>query len=195
MVKELEKSLEQLMSEAYYLSLDCAFETLSPCNDYWDARTNLGLFLNPQDEDKIWAWCDGLMAKYYDNHLKGHCSIQAMIDFDLEKFEQSVVADIEMMNAALKKLGSPRKMTFEEMQKRGYRGSGAGYTKLEDCQFYLDRAQKLLKENQDKWIELEKDKKTERVYDEKLEVADSIHYYEKYIEKYTLEINQLNKND
>lgn len=117
-----EKSLCDLMHEAFQLSLDVAYSEIAPDGSYFTWRpTGLG-----NHEDMISGWADGLVHKYYDNRVTGHCSLQAQIDFDIEKFEQGVERDIKIMKKLLEKLGKPIKLDFAEMRRRGYKGSWAG---------------------------------------------------------------------
>lgn len=120
------KSLQDLMNEAYNLSLDLAYEDMAPNGHYLTPRSNL-----PTEEaDLIYGWADGLMHKYYENRSSGRCSLQATIDFDVAKFEQSVVKDIAKMKIILARVGKPVKLDFAEMRKRGYRGEWAGETPI-----------------------------------------------------------------
>lgn len=117
------KSLAELMQEAMKTSWDLAFETVAPDDSYLDPR-NTGL--PAEHEDMIWAWADGLMHEYYQRMATGRCSLQASLDFDPGKFEQQVRRDLATMQRILKLVGPPRKLTFAQMQARGYRGAWAG---------------------------------------------------------------------
>ena len=68
----------------------------------------------------IWGWADGLMHKYYRTRADGHCSLQAMLDFDISKFEKEVKANIKTMEKLLVKIGKPVVLDMEEMKRRGY---------------------------------------------------------------------------
>ena len=115
------KSLADLMQEAYATSLDLAFETLSPDDHYMDPRT-----LPVEHSDMIWAWADGHKHAHYERMATGRCSLKAQLEFDLEEFENRVIQDLDTMQRILKRIGKPRKLTFTEMQARGYRGAWAG---------------------------------------------------------------------
>jgi hypothetical protein len=117
------KSLQELMQEAFNLSLDCAYGTLAPTGNYMHVRE---LPVSKETNDMIFAWCDGLMHGYYERTSSGRCSLQATIDFDVAKFEANVERDIATMEGLLATYGMPRRMTFEEMQIEGYRGRWAG---------------------------------------------------------------------
>jgi hypothetical protein len=119
-----DKSLGELMQMAFNISLDLAFETMAPTGNYFDPREKFPC--DTDTVDKIFAWADGLYDKMYHNLSTGHCSPQAMIDFDIAKFEAQVVSDIRMMAQLSLQIGMPRRLTFEEMQMRGYRGRWAG---------------------------------------------------------------------
>ncbi len=121
MAADTVQSLSELMHEAFIMSLNLTHSTLSPDGDYFDARG-----IDGEHGDMVYGWADGLMHKYYENRATGHCSLQAMIDFDVGKFEASVVEDIEIMKELAKTLPPPRKLTYAEMRARGYTGSWAG---------------------------------------------------------------------
>lgn len=147
-----DKSLCELMNEAFGLSLDCAYGELSPDGHYLTVRE---LPISAEKTDLIFAWADGLMHKYYQNVSTGHCSLNQMVNFDIEKFENKVIETIQLFKDLLDTYGKPITLTFEEMQKRGYRGAWAGYTKEQDKAFYfqdakdnLAKAEKELKEYQ-----------------------------------------------
>ena len=114
------KSLSDLMNEAFDLSLDLMYETVAPNGHFFDPRK--GHWGTADEEDKVCSWADGLMHKYYQNMATGHCSIAAMARFDVGKFEDEVVADIEMMKRLLARCGPPRQMTVAELVQRGYKG-------------------------------------------------------------------------
>lgn len=44
--------------------------------------------------NKVYAYADGLIHEYFRKHIEGRCSIQAMIDFDMDKEEQKLDKDI-----------------------------------------------------------------------------------------------------
>jgi hypothetical protein len=117
----VEKSLADLMGEAYATSLDVAYETIAPNGYYLNARE-----VPVEHSDMVWAWADGGVHAYYERMVTGRCSLQAQIDFDLERFESRVVRELDLMQRILRRLGAPRVLTFEEMQARGYRGAWAG---------------------------------------------------------------------
>ena len=116
-------SLSDLMTEAYNLSLVLGFGEIAPDGSLLTWRS---LPTSSENEDMISAWADGLCHKYYQNVSTGHCSPQQTINFDLEKWEEQVKMEIEIMKEILARVGPGRKLTFEEMKARGYRGAWAG---------------------------------------------------------------------
>lgn len=102
----VEKSLMELMDEAFRLSLRVAYETITTDGHYYDARKEF--HTSAANEDAVWGWCDGLMHKYYNKVSSGQCSVWATIDFDVAAFEESVKKDIAMMSELLVKLGPPK---------------------------------------------------------------------------------------
>ena len=99
------KSLADLMDEAFDLSLDLMYETVAPGGHFFDPRK--GRWGTDDEEDKVCSWADGLMHKYYQNLSTGHCSIGAMARFDVAKFEDEVICDIDMMKRLLAQCGPP----------------------------------------------------------------------------------------
>ena len=120
------KSLAELMGDAVALSWELIYEDIAPDGTYLTPRQNFESIGTDTEKDMISSWADGLYHKYYDNRTTGHCSLQAMIDFDVEKFEKQVEQDIETMKRILAVVPSPVKLDFAEMQRRGYRGEWAG---------------------------------------------------------------------
>lgn len=120
------KSLSDLMQEAFMLSMTVGHSELSPDGHYFTWRDNLELLIGQTHADTVSAWADGLIQKYYHNVTTGHCSPNQMVKFNVERFEVEVKMNIKMMTDALKRIGHPIKLTFEEMRKRGYRGAWAG---------------------------------------------------------------------
>ena len=114
------KSLADLMDEAFDLSLDLMYETVAPGGHFFDPRK--GRWGTDDEEDKVCSWADGLMHKYYQNVSTGHCSIGAMARFDVAKFEDEVICDIDTMKRLLAQCGPPRQMDVAEMIQRGYKG-------------------------------------------------------------------------
>lgn len=110
----IEKSLAELMEEAFYLSLNIVYETLSPNGHYFDEREN---FHNLPESilDTVFGWADGLCHGMYQRISTGRCPTQTTIDFDIGDWETTVKVNIRMMKEALKMLGMPRKMTYDEM--------------------------------------------------------------------------------
>lgn len=124
MTETLEKSLEELMHEAWILAMDVTYSELAPDNTYLTPRQ--GRIGTPEEDDMVWGWADGLMHKYYQSRATGRCSWKAMQEFDVTQFEENVKRDIATMTKLLAKVGKPVKLDFAEMQRRGYRGSWAG---------------------------------------------------------------------
>lgn len=102
----MSKSLSDLMHEAVTLSWNVSYEEITPEGHYSKWRT-VG---TEEESDMITGWADGLMHQYYQRHSSGQCSIQAMIDFDVAEFEESVKRDIGIMRALLEKVGRPRQL-------------------------------------------------------------------------------------
>jgi hypothetical protein len=113
-------SLQQLMHEAFVLSLRLSHSEYSPKGHCFTPRTEQ-LGTKEQDE-MIWSWADGLTHSYYQRISTGHCSPQSMIDFDIERFENTIKENIETMKKLLETFGQPIILTKEEMTKRGYKG-------------------------------------------------------------------------
>lgn len=164
------RSLESLMSEAYHLSLSLAYATIAPGGSYFDPREL------PETPvcDKVWSWADDLMARCYEKHATGHCSLSALISFDLAEWEAEVIADIAAFKALLAEVGEPVQLTCADLAARDYRGSGAGYTPEQDRLYYLDRARKGL---------VEAHAEPEDTYDNWHHKRESIRYYTAEIAK------------
>ena len=78
------------MNEAYRLSLKCAYSTQSPDKGYLDVREDI-----PEGEfcDKVFAWCDGLMGKYYHEeltHCKRLCAILVSLTIRVKSIETRI---------------------------------------------------------------------------------------------------------
>jgi len=142
-METIEKSLEELMNEAYNLALKLAYSSITETGHYFDVREEFPL---GGDSDKIFSWVDGLEHKFYHNRMIGHCSLQATIDFNVESYEKSVIADIEEFTRLIKIYGEPRVLSKENLRARGYRGEWAGYTKEEDREFSIKQAKECLEE-------------------------------------------------
>lgn len=89
-----ELSLADKMTRAYNLSFD--LWKLDEAKEY--------KALKDAEADLVYGWADGLCHKYYEKMARFQCSPQAMVDFDIEKFEESVDRDIEKMQKILKRL-------------------------------------------------------------------------------------------
>jgi hypothetical protein len=140
-METIEKSLEELMNEAYNLALKLAFSSITETGHYFDVREGFPL---GGDSDRIFSWVDGLEHKFYHNKMSGRCSLQSTIDFDIESYEKSVIADIEEFSRLIKIYGEPRVLSKENLRARGYRGEWAGYTKKEDHEFSIQQAKECL---------------------------------------------------
>lgn len=160
----MNKSLQDLMNEAYNLSLDLSFKTKTWQGDYFDPRESFPL---GGDSDKIFGWSDGLMHKYYEKISNGECSLKTTIDFDIEKFEQSVISDIEEFKHLIKIYGKPLVLSKENLRERGYRGGMAGYTKEEEHEFSVNHYKNILNNAK---IELLKTKDYDGQYRLELEI-------------------------
>lgn len=113
----MEQSLNELMWQAYNLSLDVCYSELTPQRTCFTPRNNL----TEEEGNLAFEWADGLIHKHYERVSSGCCSIQAMIDFDVAKFEQRVKDDIKKLEAVLKRVGKPVVLTAEELRRRGYK--------------------------------------------------------------------------
>jgi len=109
-----EQSLKDKMFQATHLSLQIAFATITPDGHYLETK-EIDL------PDKVWAWADGLTYKYYENQVTGKTSLSNIINFDIEQFEQEIDRDIIEFQKLLKKVGTPKKLTKEEMIAKGYK--------------------------------------------------------------------------
>lgn len=112
---EIIESLQEKMHKAFYLAMNVAYSELSPDGTCFTVRD-----CPEANDDRIWGWADGLVQDYAMKRINGECSLQAMIDFDIEKFEESVDSDIAFFEGLLEKLGKPVRLTKEEMRSRGY---------------------------------------------------------------------------
>lgn len=117
-----ESSLQELMSEAYHLSLSLAYCTLTPDGHYFDVREDARI--SEADSDTIFSWADGLMHKHYENRSTGHCSLASMMSFDVAAWEEEVTQNIAMMGRLLLLVGEPRRITGAELRDRGYEYKG-----------------------------------------------------------------------
>ena len=55
-------------------------------------------------EDLVWEWCDGLYQKWIMKRTMGECSLQDMIDFNLEETEKMVDETIIKFKELLQKI-------------------------------------------------------------------------------------------
>ncbi len=90
-----EESLSEKMGKAFDLSIE--LWKLDETKEYKALKRD-------EEADLVYGWADGLCHKYYEKMSSGHCSPQAMVDFDIEKFEESVDRDIEKMQKILARL-------------------------------------------------------------------------------------------
>jgi hypothetical protein len=112
------KSLADLMDEALSLSWKLSYSTIAPDGTYFDPRDDSTI--SKDDWSMISGWADGLTHKYLDKCTTGHCSLNQMISFDIEKFENEVIRDIEKMKILLARVGEPKQLTREDLVGRGY---------------------------------------------------------------------------
>lgn len=123
---EMVESLADLMNKAFHLSMDLTHSEIAPGGIWFTPRQEaIG---TPEEDDMIWGWADGLIHKFFQSRASGRCSLQAMIDFDVAKFEKKVKDNVTTMERLLEKWGKPKELDFAEMKRRGYRGSWAGET-------------------------------------------------------------------
>lgn len=111
-------NLEEKMHTAYQLACKLTYSTIDgTSNLYFDVRENWEHGTNGE----IFSWSDGLYHEYLSRRIEGRCSIKAMIDFDIEKFEAKVDKDIQDFTDLLKLYGEPRILSKEELISRGYK--------------------------------------------------------------------------
>lgn len=118
MKEKLEKSLDELLHDAFILGCYCCYSDMTPAGGFFTPRETKEL---TSDE---WDWvaghADGLIINYADRMKNGRCSWQAMIDFDVKDFESTIINDIDKMKKILARVGKPKRLTKEEMLKMGY---------------------------------------------------------------------------
>jgi hypothetical protein len=165
----MNKSLQDLMNEAYNLSLDLSFKTITWQGNYFDPRESFPL---GGDSDKIFGWSDGLFHKYYQKISNGECSLAQTIDFDLERFEQSVISDIEEFNHLIKIYGKPLILSKEHLRALGYRGEMAGYTKEEEHRFSISHYQNIIDNSKKELLNI-------KDYDTQYQLQSEINHCEK----------------
>jgi hypothetical protein len=120
----MNESLDELMTRAFHLAMDVAYSELAPGGHWIAARQEA---LGTEDEtDMVWSWADGHQHKHLHDRTSGRCSLQAMIDFDIGRFEEQVRRDIVTLTQLLARFGAPKPLDFSEMKRRGYRGEWAG---------------------------------------------------------------------
>lgn len=89
------------LSLAYYLSL-----ALGYVDDCVTVRDTEALF-GAETSDDIWAWADGLVAKYHESRQSGRCSLQATIDYDIAEEEKRLDATIAKFQELIRKYNLP----------------------------------------------------------------------------------------
>lgn len=181
-----EMSLEEKMHEAYSLSLNLAYETISPNGTFFGTRNfNFG----KEHDDMISVWCDGLMHKYYQDIQSGRCSLSAAINFDVEKFERKVEDAIHIFSALISIVGFPRKLTKNDMRQMGYRGEWAGYTKDEDLAYYHELDKQHLAKAEQELKEHKKLPAKKQNWDLIFHLERDIRYYQTQISEYNRKIS------
>lgn len=97
-----ELSFGEKLDKAYQLSLNliyvddnCTLQRGGDASKHFDDDSVV---------DKLFGWADGLEHKYHYSRHNGQCSLQAMIDYDIEQAEKDVDADIEQFEALLKEI-------------------------------------------------------------------------------------------
>lgn len=115
---EMVASLSDLMHEAFKLAMDLSHSEIAPGGLWFTPRQErIG---TKKEDEMVWSWADGLMHKYYQTRADGRCSLQAMLDFDISKFEEEVKENIQTMKKLLAKIGKPVVLDMKEMKRRGY---------------------------------------------------------------------------
>ena len=114
------ESLEEIMAECYRLSLHAAYKNYTEKGHCFEPRDE-GV-LTEDEADLVYGWADGLMYKSYHDRASGHCSIQAMIDFDVVEFEEQCIKNRETIKAILERIGDWVLITKAERIARGWRG-------------------------------------------------------------------------
>jgi len=82
-------SMEEKMLQASRLAVALAYEDCE-AGIVRDTTTLFG----QETSDRVWAWVDGLVQKYHLSRIMGRCSLQASLDYDIAKAEESIDADI-----------------------------------------------------------------------------------------------------
>ncbi len=113
----ISESLFDLMEKAFFLSMKCAHSEMLYNGHYFTPRD----IPDEKESDLVFGWADGLFHKYYNDRATGHCSSQAMADFDIAKFEESVITHIATMEKILVRVGPPKVLTKEDLRERGYK--------------------------------------------------------------------------
>ena len=85
-----ETSFQEKLNRAYQLALELAYE-----DDECIHPTNI-------NNDLVWAYVDGLIKNYHNKILSGRCSLQATIDYDMEKEEKTLNDHISMFKKMIK---------------------------------------------------------------------------------------------
>ena len=81
-------SMEEKMIQASRLAVALAYED-SEAGIVRDTT-----IFGEETSDRIWGWTDGLIQKYHLSRINGRCSLQASLDYDIAKAEESIVEDI-----------------------------------------------------------------------------------------------------
>ncbi len=113
---ESEPSLYDKLDTAIDLAWRLTYKNMRKDGTYHEVRE-----VDPDVCDIVAAHADGLVQRYAFDRRDGRCSLQAMIDFDVEEFEKSVDSDIEKMREALEKVGEPVVCTDEYLIAGGWK--------------------------------------------------------------------------
>lgn len=116
-----ELSLQDKMNLATDLAFEVTYSELSPTGGLFTTRDDLDEILGEETAELAWSWADGLYQKWFHDHMNGRCSLQAMIDFDMEREEKRIDEIIEKFRDAVKKLPPQVKLSVETMRERGYK--------------------------------------------------------------------------
>lgn len=96
-------SLRDKMYEAYDLALDLCF-TEATAAGCWGVIDTAAIY-GDELSNELWDWAEGRMHQFEERRRTGHCSLQAVLDFDPAMFEAEVDATI----VKFKKLRAERK--------------------------------------------------------------------------------------
>lgn len=80
------EKLQKVYDISVSLSYDEAEDVIDTTAKYGEDTSNI-----------IWSYVDGIMQAHYEKMMNGECSVQANIDFDIEKEEKKVDKHIKLL--------------------------------------------------------------------------------------------------